>query len=69
MSIEIQARNDTEARHSISIYPIPAPIRLPPARGLTRAEFPEIDTGELQKISLSIDISVIVGKESPTCRE
>lgn len=69
MSIEIQPRNDTEARQFLSIYPIPAPIRLPPARGLIRAEFPGIDTGKIHKICLSIHIRVMAGKESPPCRE
>lgn len=69
MSIEIQPRNDTETRQSISIYPTPAPIRLPPVRDLTTAKFPGIDTGELQKISLSVHITVTTEKERPSCRK
>ena len=69
MNIEKQPRNDTEAQQFLSIYPIPAPIRLPPARGLTRAEFPGIDTEKIQKICLSVHISVTVGKEAFPCRE
>lgn len=69
MSAEKLSQNDTEAQQFISIYPIPAPIRLPPARGLTRAESPEIDTEKTQKICLSVHISMTVGKEAFPCRE
>ena len=69
MSIEKHSRNDTEAGQIISIHPIPAPIHLPPARGVTRANFPGIDTGELHKIRLSVYITVTAEKERPPCRE
>ena len=69
MSIEKQPQNDTETRQLLSIYPIHAPIRLPLARGLTRAEFPGNDTEKIQKICLSVHITVAVGKEAFPCRE
>lgn len=69
MTIEIQPRNATEARQFLSIYPIPAPIRLPPARGLTWAEFPGNDTEKIQKICLSVHITLTVGKEAFPCQE
>lgn len=69
MSIEKQPQNDTEAQQFLSIYTIPAPIRLPPARGHTRAELPENATEKLQKICLSVHITMTVGKEAFSCRE
>lgn len=69
MSIEKLLQNDTETQQFLSIYPIPTPIRLPPARGLTRAKFPGIDTEKIQKICLSIHITVAVGKEAFPCQE
>ncbi len=69
MNIEKQPRNDTEAQQFLSIYPIPAPIRLPPARGLTKVEFPENATEKIQKICLSVHITMTVGKEAFSCRE
>lgn len=69
MSIEKHPRNDTEARQIVSIYPVPAPIRLPPAQGLTRAKFPGIDTKKIHEIRLSVHITVTAEKERPPCRE
>lgn len=69
MTAEKSPRNDTEVRQSISIYPIPVPIRLPPAQGLTRAEFPGNDTEKIQKICLSVHIALTVRKEAFPCQE
>ena len=62
MSIEKQPRNSTEAQQFLFSYPIPAPIRLPPARDLIRAELPENDTEKIQEICLSVHITVAIGK-------
>lgn len=69
MTTEKRPRNDTEVRQSISIYPILAPIRLLPAQDRARAEFPGNDTEKIQKICLSVHITLIVGKEAFPCQE
>ena len=67
MSIEKPPRNDTKTRQCLSIYLIPTPIRLPPVRGHIRAEFLGNDTEKMQKICLSVHITV--EKEVFPCRE
>lgn len=69
MTTEKSPRNDTEVRQSISIYPIPAPIYLYSTRGLIGAEFPGNDTEKIQKICLSVHITLTVGKEAFPCQE
>ena len=69
MSIKKYSPNDTEARHSISTYPIPIWILPAPQKGITEAKSFENDTGKLQKIQLSIHITVTVGKGDLLCRE
>lgn len=69
MNIEKRSRNNTEARHSVSMYPIPIRISAVPRNGLTEIKAVKNNTGNIQKIYLSIHIAVTVRKEDSPCLE